>query len=244
MILLSINDVRGLIECSGHDTTRKRFAEQEATMRAKDPMAWVELPLEYARQLVLDSVETARSAGRAVPAQHAVWEPAIGRAAESFREALVYQEISAFEARLHPTLLGETPRLFLQPEIEAWFFEAEPVEKWARQLNEPATARLVITPETEEARRNRLFREAIADLLPPTAMAGLRRRLEETAYIFLRTDREADARRAVAAAATIEEERPLRPPHPFLRTLLERSIEIALRVERTGFEPVRLARAT
>ena len=116
------------------------------------------------------------------------------------------------------------------------------MQKWLQMLAEPPGSRLIVTPETEGDRTERVLREAVKDLLPPVQRAGLKRRLEETAYIFLRTEREADARRAVQAAVTIEEDRPLRPPHPFLRALVERSLRIAIEVERAAFEPTRLAR--
>ncbi|MSQ24100.1 MAG: hypothetical protein EXR58_06065 [Chloroflexi bacterium] len=242
MIGLGLNDVDGLVDCAGRDTTRKRFAEQEKEMREKDPMAWVELPIEYGRQLVQEGLDLARGGGRAIPTQYALWAEVIGAPEEPFSEALIYQEINAFEMKMHPSLQGEGARLFEQPELEGWFFEPERVEKWARQLAEPAVARLVVTPETEQGRAERLLRDALAELMDAKTLSGLKRRLEETAYLFLKTDREADARRAVAAAVTIEEQRALRPPHPFLRALLERSIDIAQRVQRTGFEPVRLGR--
>lgn len=242
LVGLLVSDVEGLMDCSGRDTTRKRFAEQEAEMRRGDPMAWVELPLDYARQLVQESAELARAAGRRVPREYALWAEVIGAPSEPLVEALVYREIRAFEAQMHPTWMSESPRLFEQPEVEPWFFPPEQVEKWATQLAEPPSARLVVTPETEAGRRERLMREAIAELLPPPALRGLRRRLEETAYVFLQTNRELDARRSVAAAATIEEERPLRRPHPFLLAMLQRSIEIALQVQERGRQPVRLVR--
>lgn len=242
-VTVTVNDVAGLIAVNGRESTKKRFAEQESTMRAKDPMAWAELPVEYGRQLIHEGLTLAREAGRAVPTSYAVWAPVIGEPATPLEEALVYQDIKGFEAKMHPTWLGETPRLFDQAEVEPWFFEPRRVEKLARQLAEPAGQRLVITPESEEARVARLMKEALAELLSDRDLQGLRRRLEETALIFLQTNRLADAQRAVAAAVTVEESRPLRAPHPFLKAMLERSIEIAQQVHRTGFEPVRLARA-
>lgn len=241
-ITMTINDVNGLTNVGGRDTTRKRFTRQETDMRSKDPMAWAELPLGYARQLVQEGVALAREAGRPVPTGYAVWAPVIGGAASPGHEALIYQDIKAFEAKMHPTWTGETPRLFEQPEIDPWFLDSPRVETLARQLAEPASQRLVITPESDEARVARLMREALAELLTDRDLHGLRRRLEETAVIFMQSGREAEAQRAVAAAVTIEEARPLRAPHPFLRAFLDRSIDMAQPVERTGFEPVRLTR--
>ena len=243
MLAVAINDLRGMIDLAVRDTTRKRFSEQEASLREKDIGAWVELPEGYAKQLVQESVDTARAAAAAIPPTYSIWSELIGNPPEPFTEALVYREVSGFEARMHPTLEAETPRLFEQPEVEAWFFPPERVRKWVGQLSERTATRLLVTPESEESRQERILRDAIRELLSPRELHGLRRRLEETAYIFLRTGRTQDARRAVAAAVTIEEERPLRPPHPFVRALVERSLRIGLEVERSGYEPARLARA-
>jgi len=243
MVAVTVNDVKGLTDVFGRDTTRKRFAEQETKMRETDPMAWVELPFDYAKQLVQEAVAQAGDEQLLIPSSYAMWADLIGNPEAPFEQALVYREISAFESRLHPTLEQETPRLFEQPEIEPWFIPPDRARKWARQLADTVTPRLIVTLESDTGRQERILREAIKDLFPPKAVHGLKRRLEETAYMFLRTDREQDARRAVAAAATIEDQRPLQPPHPFLRAMAVRSLQIAYEVERTGVEPSRLASA-
>lgn len=239
---LAIHDVDGLVDFSYRDTTRKRFAEEEAQMRDSDPMAWVELPLGYARQLVQEAVDNAEQHGRLMPEAYRQWESLIGAPGERV-DPLVYKTISGFEVRVHPTLESETPRLFDQPEVEPWFFRPERVHRWIRELAEPPSARALLMGEDDQQRAERVLREAVKELFPAPVRHGLRRRLEETAYIFLQTERQLEARRAVAAAVTVEDERPLQPPHPFLRAMVERSLRIALLVERTGTEPLRIARA-
>jgi hypothetical protein len=63
-----------------------------------------------------------------------------------------------------------------------------------------------------------------------------RRRLEEIAYIFWKTGRERAARQAVAAAFSIGDTGTLRA-HPFLRQVVQRSIDMAVRVDRSGMPP-------
>jgi hypothetical protein len=227
----------------GTDTTKKRFAEREEEMRAADPMSWVELPVDYARQLIEEAADLTRLAGSILAAGYATWEHLIARPAAPPAQPLVYREISGFEARLHPTLQNESELLFDEPEVEPWFFMPEPMRKWVQQLAEPASARAILMPESEESRLERILREAVKEVMTPRVVHGLRRRLEETAYIFLRTDRRVAARRAVAAAVTIEDERPLQPPHPFLKALVARSLRVALTVQRARAEPARLALA-
>jgi hypothetical protein len=240
---LAINDVDGLIDFSFRDTTRKHFAEEESAMWERDPMAWVELPLPYARQLVQEAVDSAQASAHLIPNSFTQWASLIAQPEEPLGQPIVYQSISAFEVRVHPTLESETPKLFDLPEVEPWFFRPEQLTKWVRELTEPPSARALLMAENEQQRAERVIRDALKELLPTRTRHGLRRRLEETAYTLLQTGRQADARRAVAAAVTIEDERPLQPPHPFLRAMIERSFRIALMVERSGTEPVRLARA-
>ena len=242
-VYLVVNDLNGLVEMNVRDTTRKRFAEDESGMRGRDPMAWVELPLDYARQLVQEAADTAQQNGRLIPEGYARWASLIADPDEPFKEALIYKQISGFEVRVHPTLESETPQLFEQAEVEPWFFRPEVMAKWVRQLTEPMSARALLMAETDQQRAERVLRDAAKELFTPRVRHGLKRRLEETAYVFAQSDRLVDARRAVAAAVTIEEERPLQPPQPFLRALLERSFRIAVMVERTGTEPLRLSRA-
>ena len=179
---------------------------------------------------------------QSAPPGYAIWAELIDNPKEPLQQPLIYREISAMEARLHPTLERESPQIFDEPEVEPWFFPPERVREWVQQIIEPQATRLITTLESPEARRERLVREAVKELLPKPALRGLRRRLEETAYIFLRTDRRQAARHAVAAAATLEEERPLQPPHPFARALVERSLRIGMSVERSVAPPSGLIR--
>ncbi len=243
LIAVMLNDLEGLVDVTVRDTTRKRFAELEESRRAQDPTAWVELPHDYAKQLVQEAASVSREAHRPIPPAFVMWSDVIDNPDEPFGQALIYREISAIEVRLHPTLVDESPRLFEQPEIEPWFDPPSATRRWVRQLTESTATRLILTPESPQDRQERIIREAAKELYPPKVLKGLRRRLEETAYIFQRTGREVEARRAVAAAVTIEDLRPLQPLHPFIRALAVRSLMIGVEVERSGAEPARLALA-
>ncbi len=79
-------------------------------------------------------------------------------------------------------------------------------------------AALLIPGNPPEEQARRLLADAALELLTAEARRGLRRRLEETAYLFVATDRPVAARRAAAAAQGFEdgsfqpEAHPLVPP--------------------------------
>ena len=79
-----------------------------------------------------------------------------------------------------------------------------------------------------------LLADAAHQALTPSVRRALRRRLEETGYIFVATDRLAVARLAVAAARALADEAGAAERHPFVRLLLAAGLARLLGSERIG----------
>jgi len=79
-----------------------------------------------------------------------------------------------------------------------------------------------------------LVADAAHQALTPAVRRALRRRLEETGYIFVATDRLAVARLAVAAARALEDAAIPPERHPFVRLLLAAGLARLLGSERIG----------
>jgi hypothetical protein len=107
---------------------------------------------------------------------------------------------------------------------------------------------LVLSQEAQMDRQERVLTRAMEDLLGGEDRALYKRRLEEMSYLLLRTDRERDAKRALAAAVALKQEQSPsriylpgsraanlaigeRSPlagHPFFKRLVAESLERAL----------------
>jgi hypothetical protein len=162
----------------------------------------------------------------------------IGMPPEPYERPLVYEEVSRFEIKMRPELLERSVDLFEEPEIENWLLGYREVQKYATELRRAAESRLVLSPESEEQRTERVLGQAIRDLFAGPLRKGLQRRLEETGYIFLRTDRPQAAKLAVAAAVEIADTDPVvLSRHPFVRLFVQRSIGMAIQAERAGVDP-------
>ena len=111
-----------------------------------------------------------------------------------------------------------------------------PSELKARTLDvahAPASG-LLVPGHTPEQQALQLVAEAAQQALTPLLRRALKRRLEETGYIFVATDRLAMARLAVAAAHALDD--PSMPPerHPLVRLLLGAGLGRLLGNERIG----------
>ncbi|HEY7067707.1 MAG TPA: hypothetical protein VII06_39995 [Chloroflexota bacterium] len=238
LIAMVLNDQAGLKDCFVRDSTRKKLAAREEELRGHQGMEWVELPIPYAQWLIQEALALNAESSFAVPLEYRHWQDVIGTPPEPYERPLVYEQVSRFEIKMRPELLEHSTELFEEPEVENWMLGYREVQKYATELRRAAESRLVLSPESEEQRTERVLGQAIRDLFAGPLRKGLQRRLEETGYIFLRTDRPQAAKLAVAAAVEIADTDPVMlPRHPFVRLLVQRSIGMAIQAERAGVDP-------
>src|SRR5262249_19339194 len=244
LLTFVLNDLVGMKDAYVRDSTRKRLAARAAETRGHEGMTWVELPVTYAQWLIQEALALNAESGFPVPTEYRHWRDVAGPPPEPYERPLAYEEVSRFEIKMRPELLRDTPSLFEQPEVEGWFLGFQEVQPYASELRRARESRLVLTAESEEQRQERVVGQAIRELIGPAQRRALQRRLEETAYVFLRTERPQPAKLAVAAAVEMADtDAVLLPRHPFVRTLVERSIELAISAERAGADPPQLARS-
>src|SRR4051794_18235435 len=197
---LLTNELQGLIELSLVDTTRKRF-HGELEERRRTPGSWVALPGDYALRLVKEAVDVGRAAGTPLPTRYHALREAFGEADGPPERALVYETISPVEASLSPELLEESQALMHEAEVQGWSATIpEPLRARALEVARANNSALLVPGHTPPQQALQLLADAAQQALTPAVRHGLRRRLEETAYIFVTTERVLAARRAVAAA--------------------------------------------
>lgn len=231
-VILVAHETRGLLETEVADSTRKRFRREIEALRIGAHGSIVDLPPAYALALVREAVDLTRTHGGSLPAGYRQVVDLFGEAPAGPERALVYETISPMDARLHPEWLDESPGLMMEPEVAVWGLAPSPALR-ARTLAlaRSAASPLLVPGLTPEEQAARLLDEAARELLQPAARQALTRRLEETAYLFVRSDRLPSARWAVATAQAIAD--PARPPVPWLDLLVAASLLRAV-----GSEPV------
>ena len=231
---LLLNDQHGLQDINLVDTTRKRFLKElEQNDRAVG--SWVTLPADYALQLVREAVDLTREVGGGLPTRYRALRDVFGEASAAPEPALVYETIRPVEASFNPNWLEDSPRLLDEPEVAGWHVTVPP-DLRARALDAargPA-AGLLVPGHTPEQQALQLIAEAAQQGLTPLIRRALRRRLEETGYIFVATDRLAAARLAVAAARALDDPAISAERHPLVRLLLGAGLSRLLGADRIG----------
>jgi hypothetical protein len=237
---LLLNDMTGLEDLSLVDTTRKRFqAEFAQAQRQAGP--WTNLPGGYSLGLVREAVDLTRELGGGLPTRYHAFRDVFGEAPDPPERALVYETISSVEINFNPGWLDDSPRLLGEPEIAGWYVPvpAELRERAIEVARTPASG-LLVPGHTPEQQALQLVADTARLALTPLVRRALRRRLEETAQIFLTTDRLGVARLAAAAARGLDEAGGVPPDrHPLVRLLLAAGL-----ARLTGSEVVGTRRAS
>lgn len=231
---LLVNDQRGLQEMSLVDTTRKRFQREfDEARRGAD--VWVTLPGEYSLRLVRESVDLTRELGGGLPTRYQSFKEVFGEAPAPPERALIYDTISPVEINFHPDWLEESPRLLAERELSGWYVPvAAQFRARALEVARAPMAGLVVPGHTPEQQALQLVADAARESLTPIVRRGLRRRLEETAYVFAQTDRLPAARLAAAAARALDEGGVPADRHPLVRMFLAAGLGRLLGTEMIG----------
>ena len=233
-----LNDLEGLVDLELIETTRKRFLRQLDEQRRSEQAAWIQLPPTYALALVREGVDLARDRAAGVPKKYPSFREVFGEADAGPNRALVYETISPVEATFHPEWLAETDRLFDEPDVGGWHIPADD-ELGARALEvtRASSAALLVPGNPPQRQALQLLAEAGRRLLTPEVRRGLRRRLEETGYIFVQTDRLQSARLAVAAARALEDPHMRLERHALLVRMLSAGLALKIQDERVDGQP-------
>ena len=229
-----VNDVLGLQEMNLLDTTRKRYQREFDESRSRMG-TFVVLPPDYALPLVREAVDLARENGRGVPPRYQAFKEVFGEASGPPERALIYATISPVEATFNPDWLEQSPALLGEQELAGWHVTVP--SEFRQRAIEAARAPLgglLVPGHTPEQQALQVVGDAAAQAVTPAVRRGFRRRLEETAYLFSSTDRLLAARRAVAAARALEDEKVAPERHPLMRLLVASGLARLISTEVIG----------
>jgi len=237
---LVLNDLTGLKDAFVTEMTSRRFEADLKGWHERTEMSAIDIPSEYGLALLSEDLVLSGESQTPLPRDFVMRRGVLGELPPPPTDALIHQHISRGQVLLMPNLLDESAALLDEVELAGWLFGYDEVKSFVRELRQVAESRLIVTTEPREQRLQRVMTNAIDTLYTPALRRALRRRLEEMAYIFWTTNRERSARRAVAAAFAIGDTGSLHG-HPLLRAMVERSIDMAIQLERAGQPPDPLA---
>jgi len=219
------NDVDGIKETGIAPIRRRELAQHLEEMREAG-MVLIDAPAEYVlfRVRQFEAINQAR--GTPLPFKYHLCRELFHMPGPEYERPLIYEEIDAEAVRSDPSLPGRVAELFETRKFEGWFLPLEEIKPFALRVIEAGESPLVLSDAAKEERLERVLREAADELFNPELRAKYKRRLEENAYVLLRSDRAELAGVALACAMELAPDGP--PSHRilFVQEIVKRSIAL------------------
>jgi hypothetical protein len=221
-----LNDVVGILDLAGGPISRKRLEERLHAIREESPLPWVEVPPAWAVHLVVEARGLHTAAGTPVPAGLARWQSLLDQG-DVAGSPPIYARIPAEPLTGDPAPLEASARLLELPELAGWFLDPPSVQSEAVELLQAMESRLVVSDQIRAERHAALIDRTVDSHFGADARRLWQRRLEEQAFVLDATARPAEARQTVAVARALADPDSSPRRIPFVRALIERSLEVA-----------------
>ena len=226
-----ISDLEGIQQLNASQFSKKEFKEFLASSLSSAEFPVIEAPGAYCLHLLKEAGALTQSLSKALPQGYHEVESEFNDVTWDEPVPLIYQFIKEDEIKELPHLVKDSVNLHAVMPFSTWHLNEQEVEKYASQITETQQSKIVLRPEQKEARFNAIYREALEELFPEDRRLLWKRRLEEMAYVLIKTGKGDEARAALSAAVDLNN--PFSPiePNPFIWNLLLKSIQILLKTD-------------
>jgi hypothetical protein len=226
-----VSDQEGIQRFTVGKFSKRDFREFLKSTISSAEFPVIQAPGAYCLQLLKEAGALTQSLSKALPQGY-------GEVVRQFSDViwdkplpLIYQFIKEDEVKDLPHLLKDSTYLHEIMPFSTWHLGEQEIAKYAERITEAEQSRIVLRPDQKDARINAIYRDALRELFPEEKRLLWKRRLEEMAYVLLKTGKQDEAREAMSAAADLN--KPLSPiePNPFIWDLLLKSIQILLETD-------------
>ncbi len=224
LLAAMLSDETGLIDFSSGALPKKRVEERLQALRAESPLPWVAVPARWAWATLVAAAKRVGAAGGTVPAELGLWIERLGTPAAE--PAPIHARLPAAAAE-DPTRLERSAALLALPELTGWFLDPASVSSESLEWLQARESRLVVSDQIKAERLAALIDRIIETRFDAPARRLWQGRLEDQAYVLLALGQAPEAASAVAVARALADPGEDLRRIPFLRALVERSLEIA-----------------
>jgi hypothetical protein len=228
MVFSIVNDLEGIQRFNPKELSKKGLEEFVKGPLSSRDFPIVRTPGAYCIHLLKEASSISRRLSSPLPHGYHDAESEFKDLSWDDPAPIIYQYMKEDEIKDQAGLLSESANLHEIPPFSAWFLKDQEVQGYVSDIKDAQESRLVLTPDQKNARLNSIFRKALEELFPEDKRLLWKRRLEEMAYILLKTGKEKEAK--ITMNAAIDLKNPFSPidPNPFIWNLLLKSIYILM----------------
>ncbi len=225
-----ISQSQGFNECDSFHLTESALKQFVKNLSGREERLLFEVPPEHIRFILQEAASRTFDLGRTVPTEYEEFLR-LGQAVPLPEEQIVYNMIETDQLVGKVNLKNMAARLLEHKFLANWILVDE-LEPYYQKFREIENSLLVLNEAQKAEQRMAVYEMAEKEIFNPEKTAVLKRRLEETALIFL-VEGEVDfAEGTLALGMNLSEEVSLLRRPVFIQTLVARSFDLNLAATR------------
>ena len=219
-----INDQNGIRDVRESFIKKNDFLSYLKGDNSQTPITIVDIDYLYAQYLLHCAYQINVGSNIPLPSHFTARHKTLFQPAPDFEKPLIYNTLQR-EAFEHNTILPDhASDLFKTPEIQNWLVDEQSIAEYTHKIEHVKTSSLIVSTVAQEERIESLIAEATRGFFTPERCALYKRRLEESAYIFLKTNREREAEISMAVGHSLVSDSAPVETQLFPREMVRRSL--------------------
>jgi len=219
-----VSDMEGIVDFSQDEMTRKGFRSFFEEVQEKNPFPFVEMEPSYIAFLFTQAYQLNLDKKGSSPQDYLRAKSEIESIKKVYAKPLIYSTLQADEIAGDDRMLKKGGDLLKTDAFYSWRIEEDQIRLYTDEVWEAEQSKIVLNQVQKEVRFQGIYQRALTELFSGERKFLYQRRLEEMAYVLLKSGREEEAKISLCVAMDLE--KPLNPiqPNPFLFQLVVKSI--------------------
>ena len=219
-----VSDQKGINDLIASVTTPKDFEQYLTRMSTTKDITMVEVALDYCHLLIKESSQRNHISGTKIPANYFLWKKFFGSYDTALEKPAMYTLLPADAIQSEAPLLKRSEDLIAKYTFTFWLLDWKLLVNAYQEIHELENSPLVLSEPQKESRTHGIVQKTAQAFFDDKNRLLFQRRLEESAYILWKTDKQDDAKSAFAAALAFAPEGVPSDSHPFALKTVEKNL--------------------
>jgi len=200
-----ISDREGLMQVGGNRVRRKELRHMAQEIKESHSVTMISVPWSYIDQVLYEGYEMAKGLGRSGIEEFTTLRTVYNSSKPTPLPHPIYNRLSSEEIRTG-NWRELSKKLLEEAEFRPWVLDEDWMNPHLERLQEAQESRLVLNEFQKEERSATIVRETVKSLFSEEIGRLFQRRMEDMALYFLETNREEQAKLALAVALQLGDE--------------------------------------
>ena len=200
-----ISDREGLMQVGGNRVRRKELRHMAREIKENHSVTMISVPWSYIDQVLYEGYEMAKGLGRSGIEEFTTLRTVYNSSKPTPLPHPIYNRLSSEGIRTG-NWRELSKKLLEEAEFRPWVLDEDWMNPHLERLQEAQESRLVLNEFQKEERSATIVRETVKSLFSEEIGRLFQRRMEDMALYFLETNREEQAKLALAVALQLGDE--------------------------------------